>query len=119
MSEKITELLEVMSESKRPDQRTTVSDKGKYPALRIISGIYRAVACVVAIGAGMLFFYSISLFQQGDEEIGAGLIISSLVFGIVGTITCLASSEILKLFIDLEGNTRKQIVLLDKLLDKK
>lgn len=46
------------------------------------------------------------------------LIFSSIIYGFIGTITVLAFSEGIKLFIDLENNTRIQIDLLTKLNDK-
>ncbi len=124
MSENLNEALEIKSESKTQEptnQMTSVSDEGKYPALRIISGIYKALAFIVGIAAFIAFFYGISLLEQGyrAKATGISFIISSLVSGIIGVIAFLAISEILKLFIDLESNSRKQIILLNKLLDKK
>jgi len=124
MSEDINEVLEVKSESETKESPQTLisaSDETKYPALRVISGIYKAIAIIVGIGALIALFYGLSQLDGGyrARATGTSIIISSLISGIIGVIAFLAISEIIKLFIDLEENSRKQIALLNKILDKK
>lgn len=124
MSDDINEVLEVKSDSEikeSPKQITSVSDETKYPALRVISGIYKAIAIIVGIGAFIALIYGLSQLEGGyrARATGTSIIISSLISGIIGVIAFLAISEIIKLFIDLEDNSRKQINLLNKILDKK
>jgi len=124
MSEDINEVLEVKSESETKESPQTLisaSDEMKYPALRVISGIYKAIAIIVGIGALIALFYGLSQLDGGyrARATGTSIIISSLISGIIGVIAFLAISEIIKLFIDLEENSRKQIALLNKILDKK
>ena len=98
-----------------------VSEETKYPALAIISVIYRVLAIVAAVVAFIVLAYGVwvSTRAYGAKAAGMVLVIYSLVFGILGVIAFLAISEIIKLFIDLENNSRKQITLLGKLLDRK
>ena len=124
MSEDVNEVLEVKTESEQKEsaqQITSVSEETKYPALRVISGIYKALAIIIGIGAFIALVYGISQLEGGysARATGTSLIISSLISGIIGVIAFLAISEIIKLFIDLEDNSRKQITLLNKILDKK
>ena len=83
----------------------------RYAALRTLSGIYSILAWVTAISAIFALIY-------GMIENSVVLIFSSIIYGLIGTITVLAFSEGIKLFIDLENNTRIQIDLLTKLNDK-
>lgn len=124
MSEDVNEVLEVKSESEPKEsaqQITSVSEETKYPALRSISGIYKALAIIIGIGAFIALVYGLSQLEGGyrARATGTTLIISSLISGIIGVIAFLSISEIIKLFIDLEDNSRKQITLLNKILDKK
>ena len=124
MSENINEILEVKSEpetKKSQQQIASIGEETKYPALRIISGIYKALAIIIGIGAFIALIYGISQLEGGyrARTTGTSIIISSLISGIIGVIAFLAISEIIKLFIDLEDNSRKQLTLLNKILDKK
>lgn len=124
MSEDINDLLEVKSESEPKESSQAIlsaSDEPKYPALRTISGIYKAIAIIVGIGAFIAFVYGMSQLEGGyrARATGTSIIISSLISGIIGIIAFLAISEIIKVLIDLEENSRKQIALLNKILDKK
>jgi len=124
MSDDINKVLEIKSDSETkesPKKITSVSEGTKYLALRVISGIYKALAIIIGIGAFIAFVYGITQLEGGyrARATGTTLIISSLISGIIGMIAFLAISEIIKLFIDLEDNSRKQINLLNKILDKK
>ena len=51
-----------------------------------------------------------------NEGVGAGVILLSLLCGVIGCITCLAISEVILVFIDIEHNTRSSHVLLKKFI---
>ncbi len=122
----LSEPTQLKSESKLTNeennqQNYSENESSKYPALRTISGIYKVLAIIIGIGAMIALMVGFSLLGQGyrSKSTGTSLIISSLISGTIGVIAFLAISEILKLFIDLESNSRKQISLLNKLLNKK
>lgn len=126
MSENIDKILEVKSEPVNPVNKessqkiTPGAEETKYPALLVISGIYKALAKIAGIVACIAILYGLIQLPGYDSEraMGISIIISSLIFGIVGIISFLAISEIIKLFIDLEDNSRKQIDLLKNILEK-
>jgi hypothetical protein len=79
----------------------------KYPALRVIAGLYQIIAVVIALLAliGLL-----SSFQQT-----AGTPVTAILFlviGFIGVVSFLALSESIKVFIDVEQNTRAIVELL-------
>ncbi len=76
----------------------------KYPALRIISGMYNFFAWLIAIAAVIGIFMVID--NNSREE---GLLISLGIFiiGIIIFISLRAVAEVIKVFIDIEENTRK------------
>ena len=94
----------------------------RYPALRTISKVYEVLAIIVIIAAIGVFIYGIVLqgddYYSSEQATGVSLIITSIIFGILGFISLLAVSEIIKLFIDLEENSRKHISLLKKIFNK-
>jgi len=74
----------------------------KYPALRTIAGLYTAFAWIVGIVALIIAIY----FGTKGE---AGLLIAvpTLVIGALMVLGVLAVSESIKVFIDIEYNTRQ------------
>ena len=74
----------------------------RYPALRTIAGFYQVLAWIVAVIAGVGILLSLDNFERD-------LIKLILIFigGTVAFITLLAASESIKVFIDIEENTRK------------
>lgn len=80
----------------------------RYPALRSIANIYKALAyligAIAAVGIIMGLSYLDNQFQRG---FGITLLLQSIIGGAVGFITLLAAAEIIKVFIDIEENTRK------------
>ncbi|NOZ60346.1 MAG: zinc ribbon domain-containing protein [Calditrichaeota bacterium] len=102
-------------------ESSSENDGQKYPALRTISGIYKVLAWITGIGAVITLFYGFTLLGKGysAKTTGISLITSSLIMGILGVIAFLAISEGIKLFIDIESNSREQISLLNKMLEKK
>jgi hypothetical protein len=126
MSENINDVLDLKSDSETAlenNQGTanqTTADS--YPALKAIASIYRILAILAAIAAIITLFYGVSLLGKNlplMQASGTEVIIKALIFGIFGTITCLAISEGIRLFINLESNSRKQVELLTQLVDKK
>ncbi len=94
-------------ESKNDIEQKT--SKNRYSALKTISGCYTILGWLVAIGAVYAIFYGIS-------KNNIPFIIVSIILGLVVIITLFATSEWIKLFIDLEKNTRDQNKLLFNLL---
>ena len=78
-------------------------DKTKYPALSAISGAYKFLAWLSAF---ISILISISLFLQANYEGGYIGAVISFGVGIILFISFLATSEIIRLFIDIERNTR-------------
>lgn len=98
-------------------QQKSTEAESKYLALRTISGLYTVLSVIVGIAAGIALLYGLSLLDgRYNKTLGTTLIISSLISGIIVAIGFRALAEIIKLFIDLESNSRKQIHLLKKFL---
>ena len=76
--------------------------KTRYPALFIISNILVAIAFIFLIAVIACFF---AIFSQFNEDIRPILILSAIVC-LAFFIILLAFSELIKLFIDIEKNTR-------------
>lgn len=93
------------------------SANSSYPALRTIAIIYKVIAFLVALAGVIGAFYGMALAGK-QHPYGTELIFTSLIYGFIGTITCLAISEGIKLFINLESKASKQVELLTKLVEK-
>lgn len=74
----------------------------RYPALEILSVIYRILAYVTGVVALIIVIIGVMTIDRG----GASLIIGGLLGGIVGVITNLAIAEGIKVFTAIEENTR-------------
>jgi hypothetical protein len=104
--------------------------KRKYPALRVIAAVYRVLAFVMlfaaAIGVivGLVLVIRPSLVnhtQYGlNPGIGIGLmvVLSSIVSGVFGFVALMAASDSMRVFIDLEANTRAGNDLLTAILER-
>ena len=79
----------------------------KYPALRVIAGLYQFIALVIAFLALVGLLLS---FQQSASTPVITLL--CLVVGFIGVVSFLALSESIKVFIDVEQNTRTIVELL-------
>ena len=90
-----------LAEDEKEETTANLSSK-RYPALRSIAGLYQVLAWIVAVIAGIGILLSLDNFERD-------LIKLILIFigGAVGFITLLAASESIKVFIDIEENTRK------------
>lgn len=121
MSEDLYKTLEIGSESKEQESSKGLIEETKYPALRVISAIYKVLAIIMGIAAFIAFIYGLTQLGEGyrARETGTTIIIASLAYGFIAVIAFLAVAEMIKLFIDLESNSRKQITLLNRILDKK
>ncbi|HDZ03253.1 MAG TPA: hypothetical protein ENH52_17735 [Nitrospirae bacterium] len=76
----------------------------RYPVLRLISNIYKVLAWLSAFSTAIIAILSCTTSRG---EYGCLMIIlSSLVIGTITVITLLAVSEGIKVFIDIEENTR-------------
>lgn len=85
------------------------SAQKKYPALRFISGVYRFFAWVSLLLSIGTFFYTLSEGKQTETPFGyLGTLIAFgiLLGGLFVFISLLAIAEAIKLFIDMEHNTR-------------
>jgi uncharacterized Zn finger protein (UPF0148 family) len=93
----------------------------KYPALRGISVIFKALAILAAVAG--LIGVMVGLIQMFGNTYGAPasggiIVLISLLYGGVGCVYMLAIAEGINVFIDIEANTRATNRLLAKLLDK-
>ena len=80
----------------------------RYPTLIFIAKVYKGLAYLVGILAVIGVIVSLSYLEnQFQRGIGITLLIQSIIGGALGVITLLAASESIKVFIDIEENTRK------------
>ncbi len=95
-----TEPEEVVEESNYPSEETTSI---RYPALRFISGFYKILAWIVVI---VTVVFIISLIARDGSSLGILEAVIALLGGGFLFISFLATSEIIKVFVDIEHNTR-------------
>jgi len=80
----------------------------RYPALIFIAKVYKGLAYLVGILAAVGIIVGLNyLADQRQRGFGITLLIQSIIGGAFGMITLLAASEAIKVFIDIEENTRK------------
>jgi hypothetical protein len=95
--------------------------ENKYPALRVISVIFKVLAVLAAIvgliGA-LVGFVQMAGNTYGAAAAGGLIVLVSLLYGGLLCIYMFAVSEAIRVFIDIEGNTRLTNELLRKLLEK-
>jgi uncharacterized protein YneF (UPF0154 family) len=121
MSGKLNDIFEINPKS---DESPTI--QRRYPALRTIATIYKVIAyfCLIGgavgviIGIGIAAAKSRELFGSYSEGICLLIVIFSIIVGVSGFISSLAISENIKLFIDMEENTRLTNDFLRKLINK-
>jgi hypothetical protein len=88
-------------------------ENNHYPASRIIAGIYVFMAYVVGIVSIIAPFYIIGTGYSSNNQLGINIentyLLAFLVFlfGMIITLLLVATSERIKIFIDIEYNTRK------------
>ena len=85
-----------------------VASGGRYPVLRALAILYVFGAALAALGAVIYAAYALGFSRLGwsDRLILTG---GTVVGGFIGVISLLAVAELLKLFIDLEHNTRMAV----------
>lgn len=93
-----------LSPSKTANEKVTSFKK--YPALMTIAGVLKFVAYVVLIISIGILIFGLTLLSAHDKSLGIMTIASSIIFGFVGFILMLAFSELIKVFLDIEYNTR-------------
>ncbi len=84
--------------------------KNEYPGLSTISIIFKVIGIIIILFAVIALIYGLSLLgEYGDErQLGVYLIISALVSGLLFSIPFFAFAELIKLFVRIEFNTRKE-----------
>lgn len=88
-----------------------ISDKQKYPALKIIAAWYKAFGFLV--GGIILLAGIAAILKGGSGSVGVGLVIGAIVFVILSV----SIAEIIQLFLDSESNTRQAADHLKQLVD--
>jgi hypothetical protein len=92
----------------------------KYPALRLISGLYKILAILTVLFS---FFGSVSsLFLVGGSRSGVsntGLALSVFLGGLFTSILLLAFANVLDALVDIEYNTRATGILLNRMLKER
>lgn len=82
---------------------TDVKLEKKYPALRIIAGLLKAVGWLIGIAGFIYFLFKLEPVFEGDSFLPLIIFIA----GLISMLWMLAASEIIKVFIDIEYNTRR------------
>jgi len=89
------------SQSQSNNEKNTT--RYRYPALRAIAGVYMVLAWIIGIAAIITTFYFFS--KNGDSMQLFGMV--SLIVGGLLALGLAAISESIKVFLDIEYNTRK------------
>lgn len=96
-----------------------VVTKGDYPGLTMLIRIYKILMWTVIAAGALIVISGILTSLRGNAWGGIYLILIGFVGGASFALFCMVITEIIKLFIRIELNTRDQVTLLSKLLDKK
>lgn len=88
---------------KTENQENSTTDKKRYPALRTISVVYKVLAWVAAL-AGIVG--AINVFANNNSDFAALIALGYIIGGLFVALIFAAISEGIKLFIDIEHNTR-------------
>jgi len=99
--ENINDILGV-DNSQNVDSVASASDETRYPALRTISSVYLILAWIIGIVA---IFTSLYFLSENNVKIFA---LASIIIGGLLALSMAAISEAIKVFIDIEHNTRKK-----------
>jgi hypothetical protein len=78
----------------------------RYPALELIATVYRIMAGLVAVLAAIGLLAGLNRLKGDEFALGVALTSGSLVGGALVVVTLLAASEWIRVFIDIEENTR-------------
>lgn len=88
----------------KPTDTTNQGFLKKYPALRTLSGIIAFIAWTIPV---LTLIIVIALLSKSEGESSWLLSVGTLAVGAIFFIALLAYSEIIKVFVDIEENTRK------------
>lgn len=114
MAEDLDRLLET-----KPEQSREEPTSKRYPALRVISTIYRILAYLSAVGGIIGVMVGISkMSERYGGAAGGTILLLSLLYGAIAFITFLAIAEAIHVFIDIEENTRHTSTVLRKLSNR-
>jgi hypothetical protein len=94
----------IVEQSDEPDTGKTAAAPSCYPALCVISKIYRILAFIIGSAAIAVALAGVMILVGGNMA-GFPLILGGI-GGLFGVITCFAIAEAIHLFIDIENNTR-------------
>lgn len=97
--ENLNEIMEIENSHNPADHNF----EKKYPALRIIAGFLQAMGWLTGIAGFIYFLCKLEPVFEGDSFLPLIIFIAGLIF----MLWMLAASEIIKVFIDIEYNTRK------------
>jgi len=89
----------------RPLEQSVKTESLKYPALRLIAGYLKLLAIIVAITT--IIILVVITKSMGNNDIAWIPSAITLFSGAIIFIILLANAEIIKVFIDIEENTRK------------
>lgn len=90
-----------IDDSKSQSSNEQITNRYRYPALRTIAGVYMVLAWIIGIAAIITTVY----FLSEDRMQIFGLV--SLIVGGLLALGLAAISESIKVFLDIEYNTRK------------
>lgn len=90
----------------RTEQHDTAMTRSRYPALRIVAGIYRVLAVLVGIAAIIVIIVGIQAIGADAGQEGLFLIFGGILGGLIGVVTNLAVAEGILVFLDIEEHTR-------------
>lgn len=109
--------------SKQEERQREAGEKrvtrGDYPGLTILTRVYKILMWAVIAAGALIVVSGILTSLRGNTWGGIYLILVGFVGGASFALFCMVITEIIKLFIRIETNTREQVTLLKKLLDKK
>lgn len=110
LAERVQTGFEPPPEHKSNDAQTPLATASvcAYPALRIVIAVYWVAAFFIGIVASTGIVIGI---MKGELV----LFISGVIGGLIGVITCIAAAEAIKVFLDIEENTRKSTTLLSQI----
>ena len=86
--------------------RPHVLSGGRYPVLRALAILYLVMACVTALGGIAGAIYLLASRRYGAPLDRTFMAIGAIVATFYFVVTMLAVAEVIKLFIDMEHNTR-------------
>ncbi len=106
----------------KPDLVSTIAGAmtKRYPALRTMSAIYKALAYICAAAgviAAVVGILTLSQYMVDAFLVLVGLL--AVLYGAILCITFLAISEGIHVFVDIESNARVSNALLEKLLQER